>query len=81
MKKLYAGLALLLFSAIIYGSDLIAAAIYSHVLVKEGIGWSSDYGIYKSALREIGTLPITIAVLSGIIGIVLIYISLKRKPT
>lgn len=81
MKKLYVGLTLLLFSAIIYGSDLISAAIYSQVLVKEGVGWNSDYGIFKTALMEIGTIPITIAVVSGILGIVLIIISLKRKPT
>ncbi|MCJ8012341.1 phosphatase [Paenibacillus sp. KQZ6P-2] len=81
MKKLYVGLTLLLFSAIIYSSSLISAAIYSQVLVKEGVGWDSNYGIFKTALMETGAMPITIAIFSGILGIVLIIKSLKRKPT
>ncbi|MBE9914759.1 phosphatase [Paenibacillus donghaensis] len=81
MKKFYVGLTLLLFSAIIYSSSLISAAIYSQVLVQEGVGWNSDYGIFKTALMEIGSVPITIAIFSGILGIVLIIRSLKRKLT
>ncbi|KOP66278.1 phosphatase [Bacillus sp. FJAT-18019] len=81
MKKFYVGLTLLLFSAIIYSSSLISAAIYSQVLVQEGVGWNSEYGIFKTALMEIGFIPITIAIFSGILGIVLIIRSLKRKST
>jgi hypothetical protein len=71
------GLVILLLSAIIYGSTLISASIYSQVLADAS--WDSRYGIFGTALREIGTLPLWIATLSAIIGVSLIVITFKQK--
>ena len=71
---------MLLSSAIIYGSSLISASIYSLVLSREGgEGWDSRYGIFRTALIKVGTLPVMIAVLLAIIGIVLIVIQKRKK--
>jgi len=48
-------------------------------LISEGIGWDSQYGVFGTAIREVGTLPIIIASLSGILGLILVIVSL-RKP-
>ncbi len=65
-------------SAIIYGSSLISASLYSQVLVREGGGWDSRYGIFGTALREVGTFQITIATLLGIVGVFIIVKSVRR---
>lgn len=71
---------MLLSSAIIYGSSLISASIYSLVLGREGgEGWDSRYGIFGTALRKVGTFPVMIAVLLAITGIVLIVIQKRKK--
>ncbi|WP_053217826.1 hypothetical protein [Virgibacillus senegalensis] len=70
MQKTYIGLAFLLLSAIIYGSTLIAASNYSYVLLENG--WNGQIGIFGTALKEVGTIPIIIAILLGVIGVVLI---------
>ena len=53
-----------------HGSALISAAVYSQVLIADG--WERRYGIFGTALREVGILPITIAILLGIAGVFLI---------
>ncbi|WP_238988273.1 phosphatase [Filibacter tadaridae] len=79
IKNTNIGLILLSSSAIIYGSALISASIYSLSLGGvDGQGWSTEYGIFGTALREVGTLPIIIAVLLAIVGIVLLVIQ-ERK--
>ncbi len=73
------GLFLILSSAIIYGSALISSSIYSLILGGvDGQGWSSDYGIFGTALREVGIVPIIIAVLLAIIGVVLLVMQEKK---
>lgn len=80
IKNINIGLTLLLSSAIIYGSSLVSASIYSLVLGGDsGEGWDSRYGIYGTALRKVGTLPVIIAVLLAITGIVLIVIQKRKK--
>ena len=69
------GLIFLLSSAIIYGSALISSAVYSQVLIADG--WDSRYGIFGTALREVGIFPITIAILLGIVGMFLIVKSVR----
>jgi len=69
------GLIFLLSSAIIYGSALISAAVYSHIVIDQG--WSKRYGIFGTALREMGIFPITIAILLGIAGVFLIVKSVR----
>lgn len=78
MKNSAIGLTLLVVSAIIYGSSLITASIYSEVLAREGGGWDSRYGIFGTALREVGTVPLTIAILLGILGGFLIVKSFRK---
>lgn len=73
IKNTYIGLTLLLAGAIIYGSTLIAASVYSQTLVgTEGQGWSSKYGVFGTALIEMGIIPIVIAIVLGVVGIILI---------
>ncbi len=69
MKKLATGLVLILSSAILYGSTLITAAIYSTVLSKEGFGWDSRYGVFGTAFRRIGTVPLVLSILLAVVGI------------
>lgn len=79
IKNTNIGLTLLLSSAIIYGSALISSAIYSQTLAgTDGQGWDKRYGVFGTALREVGALPIIIAILLGIAGLALIVIG-KRK--
>jgi len=77
MKNIYVGLTLLLVSAIIYGSTLISASIYSKALADTS--WDGRYGIFGTALREVGIIPLTIAILFGIIGVILIINSLRKN--
>lgn len=79
MKTAIIGLAFLATSAVIYGATLIAASIYTHVLLEGSQGWDTRYGVYGTALREVGTLPTTLSVLSGIIGLFFIILSIRKK--
>jgi hypothetical protein len=79
MKQLLIGLTCLLVSAILYGSTLIAAAIYSRLLSEpDGLGWSSQYGIFGTAMRDVGIVPLVLAALVGVTGIVLIAMDLRN---
>ncbi len=77
--KVKIGMFLLLISAIIYCSTLIAASIYSLVLVEGNIGWNSQYGIFGTSFREIGTIPLSISIILIISGLIFITFSIKRK--
>ncbi|BDH60443.1 hypothetical protein MTP04_05730 [Lysinibacillus sp. PLM2] len=79
MIKVNIGLFLLLISAIIYGSILIAASIYSQVLVKGNIGWDTRYGVFGTSFREIGTIPLSISILLTLSGVVIIVLSIRKK--
>lgn len=80
MKQLLVGLTCLLVSAILYGSALITAAIYSRLLGEtDGHGWDSRYGIYGTAIRDVGTFPLVLAAFTAITGISLIVVSLRKK--
>ena len=76
MNRLLVGLTLLLSSAIIYGSTLISAAVYSEN--QKGFGWSSSYGLFGTAIREVGTVPIIISILTAITGLVFIVWTLRK---
>ncbi|WP_430787378.1 phosphatase [Virgibacillus flavescens] len=77
MRNPNIGLVMLLISAIIYGSTLIAAAVYSQVL--RDTGWDGRYGIFGTALREIGTLPLWMAGLLAVAGVYLVVNSLIKR--
>ena len=68
---------LLISSAIIYGSVLISVSIYSQTLVGTGQGWDSRYGVFGTAIREVGTIPIVIAAFLVIAGVIFIVKSNK----
>ncbi|MGG0642561.1 phosphatase [Sporosarcina gallistercoris] len=73
MKNTNIGLVLLLSSAIIFGSALISASIYSLTLGGvDGQGWNNNYGVFGTALLKVGTLPLLVTVLLVIAGVVLI---------
>ena len=78
MKHPIIGLTLLIASAIIYGASLIAASIYSQVLAQVVGEWDSRYGIFGTALREVGSVPLTIAILLGLLGGFLIVKSFRK---
>jgi hypothetical protein len=78
IKNTNTGLILLLSSAIIYGSALISASIYSHTLIStDGQGWNSQLGVFGTALKEVGIIPIIIAILIAIAGIIFVVKSKK----
>ncbi|KPL58471.1 hypothetical protein [Rossellomorea vietnamensis] len=80
MKRLWIGLTCLVVSAILYGSTLIAAAVYSGLLLGDGgLGWDPRYGVWDTALIEIGTLPLVLAVLAGGTGIVLVVMEFRTN--
>lgn len=77
IKNINIGLIFLLVSAIIYGSTLISASIYSQVIADTS--WDKRYGIFGTALRKVGTLPLLIVTLSTVIGFYLIVKSIRQK--
>ncbi|MBT2757527.1 phosphatase [Mesobacillus foraminis] len=80
MKILTIGLTFLLSSSIIYGSTLISASVYSQVLAgTDGLGWDNRYGVYGTAFREIGTFPVILSILLGLIGVMLVVKSIRKK--
>ncbi|MGM8366407.1 phosphatase [Virgibacillus sp. W0181] len=67
----------MLSSAIIYGSVLISASIYSQALAQTS--WEGEHGIFGTAIREVGTVPIIITVLLALAGVIFIVISMREK--
>lgn len=74
VKNANIGIAFLLVGAIIYGSTLISASIYTQ-LNSEAIGIDLYYGVFTSSLRTVGTYP---AILSALIGIMFLIIAMKK---
>jgi hypothetical protein len=79
MKKLATGLVLILSSAILYGLTLITAAIYSTVLSKEGFGWDSCYGLFGTAFRKVGIVPLILSIILAVLGIGFTWYSLYQN--
>ncbi|MEW4305867.1 phosphatase [Rossellomorea marisflavi] len=79
MKKLATGLVLILSSAILYGSTLITASIYSTVISQEGFGWDQRYGVFGTAFRKVGIVPLVLSVLLAVVGIGLTGYSFYQK--
>ena len=73
-------LTLLLLSSIIFGSTLISASVYSLVLSGDGgQGWSGRYGVYGTALIEVGTIPIILSILLGVAGVFFLVMSTRNE--
>ena len=79
IKNTNIGPILLLSSAIIYGSVLISASSYSSTLSGVGgQGWDTRYGVFGTALREVGTIPLIIATVSVIAGVIIMVFQDKK---
>ncbi|WP_051302458.1 hypothetical protein [Salibacterium aidingense] len=79
MKNTIIGLFLLFLSAILYSSTLIAASVYSQTLAgNDGQGWNTNHGVFGTAIREIGGVPITLSILSGLIGLTFFVLSFEK---
>ncbi len=68
MEKIDFGVKLLLVSAIIYGSVLIASAIYA-----------VEFHNFSKVLKQIGTIPLTIASITALAGIYVIIYAIKKS--
>lgn len=55
---------------------MIAASVYSHVLASTS--WDGRYGIFGHALREVGTVPLSMAILFGLMGVFLMVTSVRK---
>ncbi|WP_217225119.1 phosphatase [Desertibacillus haloalkaliphilus] len=77
MKNIHIGISLFFVSAILYGATLISASIYAQALAETS--WDGRYGIFGTAIREVGTLPLLIATLLVIIGVYFVVQSLRQK--
>lgn len=63
-----------------YGAAIIAASVYSLVLSGDGgQGWDRRYGVFGTALIEVGAIPVTLSIISCLIGLGLIGYSLQKK--
>ncbi|MGI2326862.1 hypothetical protein [Planococcus sp. YIM B11945] len=60
MKEILVGGIGILSGVILFGLTLVGAAIYSPYLAT--VGYSSELGLYVTALKEIGILPIVISI-------------------
>ncbi|BCB04169.1 phosphatase [Bacillus sp. KH172YL63] len=78
MKSMILGLSSLFIASILYGATLIAAAVYSGWLVEEGgLGWDSRYGVFGTAIREVGMMPLILTGILTVSGGYLLWVSAK----
>ncbi|KAB7709099.1 phosphatase [Bacillus aerolatus] len=70
MKKLIIGGTGVLSGVILFGMTLIAAAVYSLYLTAPDIGsYDTNLGVFGTALKEIGNIPLIISLLLFIVGV------------
>lgn len=77
MKRLIIGISILISGIIIYSSNLIAAALYSSVLLDTS--WNQNSGIFNSALAEVSKIPTFVVLIFIFIGLFIIIIELIDK--
>lgn len=71
MKQLIAGGIGVITGILLFGFTSIAAAVYSPQLKETG--YSREFGLYLSALWEVGLVPIILSLFFFIIGLVLLF--------
>lgn len=71
MKQLIAGGIGVITGILLFGFTSIAAAVYSPQLKETG--YSREFGLYLSALWEVGIVPIILSMFFFIIGLVLLF--------
>lgn len=82
IKNINLGLTLLVVSSIIFGSAWISASVYSRGLTgDDGLGWDRRYGIFGTALREVGTIPISLSILIGLVGLYIVVKSVRTTKS
>ncbi|MBT2655309.1 phosphatase [Bacillus sp. ISL-18] len=81
MKKLVIGAIGVISGVFLYGMTLIASAIYSLYLTAPdtGGGYDTDLGVFGTALKEIGTIPLIISIILFIAGIYYLYKGMKSN--
>ena len=77
MKQLIAGGIGVLSGVILFGFTLVAAAIYA--LELSSIGYSGQWGLYGSALIDIGIVPLVISASLFIAGLVLLFNAIDKE--
>ncbi|GAB3067588.1 hypothetical protein ACFOU0_00690 [Salinicoccus sesuvii] len=77
MKRLLIGIALLTSSTLLYCSNIVAAAVYSET--KHNTSWTTDLGVYKSALREVSIIPMFVIFILMLAGLVIISIEVYKE--
>lgn len=71
MKQLIGGGIAVISGVLLFGFTLVAAAIYT--LQMGSGGYYSEYGLYLSALWEVGMVPLVLSIIFFIIGLVLLF--------
>lgn len=74
MKRLVIGISIIFFVIIVYASNLIAAALYSSVLLDTS--WNQNLGIFNSALAEVSRIPMFLVIIFIIIGLIIVILEL-----
>ena len=74
MKRLIIGISIIFFGIIVYASNLIAAALYSSVLLDTS--WNQNLGIFNSALAEVSRIPMFLVIIFIIIGLIIVILEL-----
>lgn len=80
MKRLVIGISIIFFGIIVYGSNLIAAALYSSVLLDTS--WNQNLGIFNTALAEVSKIPMFLVIIFIILGFLIVIMELldnKRR--
>lgn len=74
MKRLIIGISILISGILVYSSNLIAAALYSSVLLDTS--WNQNLGIFNTALAEVSLIPTFLAIIFIVIGLIIVIIEL-----
>lgn len=71
MKQLIGGGIGVISGILLFGFTLVAAAVYS--LHLREVGYSGEFGLYLSALGEVGIFPIILSMILFFSGLVLLF--------
>ncbi|MEZ0481594.1 phosphatase [Planococcus sp. SSTMD024] len=77
MKQLIGGGIGVISGILLFGFTLVAAAVYS--LHLREVGYSGEYGLYLTALGEVGIFPIILSLVLFIAGLVLLFKATDRE--
>lgn len=79
LKKMIIGGIGVLSSIVLFGMVLIAAAVYSLYLSAPDIGgYETDLGVYGTAIKEIGIVPLVLSGVLFLVGIYYLIIGIKE---